>query len=343
MLNVAYSCGDTYSEYACISMLSLFDNNKDIDYIQVFVTDLGISEKNRKRLITVAEQYGRSITFIQQDDELIRDYLGQKIPLHGGNLATYGKLLASRVYPEWVEKLLFIDADTLVVGSLTEIEKLDMKGYLVAAVPGVDIYANLKADKEGELLRKRQIYFNCGVVIINLKEWNETELLSKFQEAIQQGYTDMKDQSMLNYSIPDSKLLRLHLKYNCSVHSFPDCAKKFWQKHLYPCSAQEVEEAYAAPIIIHYKWVKGRPWFHECINTKKDDYLYYKRLSPFRESAELSIFTDGFLSNTKGLKMLLHKLYFATYQTHIGSIVFVIRRVFRMRKHSFTEVDRRKS
>ena len=56
-MNVAYSTSDLYSELAATSIASLLENSKDVDEINVYVIDIGISEKHRQDLLDLAAAY----------------------------------------------------------------------------------------------------------------------------------------------------------------------------------------------------------------------------------------------------------------------------------------------
>ena len=62
-MNCAYSFMDNYAQHAGLSILSLFDNNKEADEINVYVLDNHIGEKNYKNLEQIAAQYRRKNHF----------------------------------------------------------------------------------------------------------------------------------------------------------------------------------------------------------------------------------------------------------------------------------------
>ena len=48
-MNIVYSADDNYARHAGISIMSLLDNNKISDIINIYIIDNGISEENRKK------------------------------------------------------------------------------------------------------------------------------------------------------------------------------------------------------------------------------------------------------------------------------------------------------
>ena len=64
ILNVMYLTDNNYVVFAGVSIISLFENNKDIENINVYVIDDSISEKNKKIYLDIANKYKRNIIFL---------------------------------------------------------------------------------------------------------------------------------------------------------------------------------------------------------------------------------------------------------------------------------------
>lgn len=62
-MNIVYSASDLYSSLAGISLTSIFENNKWADEINVFVMDNGIGIENKDKLYSLANKYGRKLSF----------------------------------------------------------------------------------------------------------------------------------------------------------------------------------------------------------------------------------------------------------------------------------------
>ena len=107
---------------------------------------------------------------------------------------TLYRLLLPSLLPASVDKVLYLDADTLVCGSLERLYANDLKGRLVAAV--VD---------EGAIERKRQLgfeetegYFNAGVLLLNLAEIRAADLESRWLRMVNETQYIWPDQDILN-------------------------------------------------------------------------------------------------------------------------------------------------
>lgn len=100
-------------------------------------------------------------------------------PNYGGLLSLSGsKLTYARLEPEKYTKakdrLIWLDSDMIVLGSLEPLWNLDFEGMPVAAALNVWGNPNNPADKKP--------YFNAGLLVFNLKLWEEEKLSEKMLE-----------------------------------------------------------------------------------------------------------------------------------------------------------------
>ena len=64
-MNVLYTCDDNYVWLMGISTISLFENNKTIEDLQVYLLGDNISQENKDKLKKIGDQYGRKIQVIE--------------------------------------------------------------------------------------------------------------------------------------------------------------------------------------------------------------------------------------------------------------------------------------
>ena len=63
-MEILYSSSDSYASLTGISILSLLENNKTDEEINIYIMDNCISEENKKKLRYVVESYGKNIYFV---------------------------------------------------------------------------------------------------------------------------------------------------------------------------------------------------------------------------------------------------------------------------------------
>lgn len=278
VLNCAYSFMDNYAQHAGLSILSLFDNNKEADEINVYVLDNKIGKENHARLDSLAKDYGRNIIYVDLDE------LSKKMDVDTHFCrSTYGKLFLAQI--KEVDVMLTFDCDTIVSGSLLELLDVDMTNTLFAGVQ--DTVNPYFVHKIG--LSDADRYLNCGgVILLNLKLWREWGIEDKCIDYVKSfdGNPPFVDQGTINCICKDHKKV-LPPEYNLinPMFMFPveKIKKLFKMKEYY--SQQEIENAKKHPVVIHFTGeLYNRPWFANCDHPLKNVYLDYLAKSPWKDN-----------------------------------------------------------
>lgn len=89
---------------------------------------------------------------------------------------TYGRLYMAKVLKKETDRFLYLDADTMVIRPLTGLFQLDMTGKAMGAVSERPKDA---AYRGGYLKLKNGKYFNDGIMIINIPEWEKQGITEK--------------------------------------------------------------------------------------------------------------------------------------------------------------------
>lgn len=277
ILNCAYSFMDNYAQHAGLSILSLFDNNKEADEINVYIIEYGIGDENKERLKTIAQNYNRNIYFVDLEN------ISKKMNVETNFCrSTYGKLFLSQI--ENVDLMLTFDCDTIVSGSLLELLNVDMTNTLVAGVQDtVNPYFVYKIG-----LTDADRYINCGgVILLNLALWRKMRIEDKCIDYVKSfdGNPPFVDQGTINHICKDYKKI-LNPQYNVInpmfMFSVEKIKKLFNMKTYY--TQQEIDYAKINPKVIHYTGeLYNRPWFLNCDHPLKDVYIDYLRKSPWKD------------------------------------------------------------
>ena len=67
-MDILYSSSDSYAFLTGISILSLLENNKGCEAIHIYIMDNHIAEENKIKLASIAERYGRELSFVPMPD-----------------------------------------------------------------------------------------------------------------------------------------------------------------------------------------------------------------------------------------------------------------------------------
>lgn len=257
MKHFAFCVNDAYVPYIAVTIKSIRVHHPDEELVFHILTD-GVSEKNRARLQDeVADDPGVSCHIITVDrSKVCRLRKGKQ------HESVWYRVLLPEYLSDDVHRILFLDADTLVTGSLDALFELDLDGRSVA---GCLDPLSFNADTFERLEYDPALKYLCaGVLMINLDYWREHGL----EERIIAFATDQAerlrfwDQDAVNYVCRDTKLV-LPLRYGVmSCFFWPAWVGRIGSK-------EELRECLLDPAIIHFAgnapWKKelSRMLFHE--------------------------------------------------------------------------------
>lgn len=284
-LNILYSCDDNYAPFCGTSMTSLFLNNNEIENMAVWVVDDGISETNKEKLLKTGKKYNRVVHFINSD-KMKRFVQEAGMPRYHHSYATYYRFLAPRFLPDELERILYIDSDAIVTGSLKELITINLEDKCVGAVRDY-LAGDLKTIRVG--FDKDEDYFNAGVLLIDLAKWKERSYEEKIIHHIKYvraNYT-LADQDLLNIILRQDKKI-ISPRYNLMpfnvMYSDKSYFKVFDGKYY---SAEELEDARKHPAILHlFRVLGGQPWIkgiHHPYNKHFDKYMKKSEWSDYKK------------------------------------------------------------
>lgn len=133
-MNVYLTTGRKNYKYAYVAIQSLFENNPDAE-IYLYIVSEDLEEADLAHEYALAETYGNHIIILRFDEEVA----GRHIQVHAddhwpiGTMSSYW--LFHELLPEDVDRILVIESDTVIVGDLSEIYRMDFDGAY-AICPG---------------------------------------------------------------------------------------------------------------------------------------------------------------------------------------------------------------
>ncbi len=281
-LHVLYACDDNYAPFAGISMYSLFANNRDLAHICVYLVEDHVSKENKARLCRGAEAFGRELVLVDAT-AIVEKIKKLNIPSYRGSYTTNFRMFFHTFIPESVERLLYIDCDTLVTGSLAPLLSLDLHGNAVGVVRDslttvYKTYIGMAEDDD---------YFNAGVTLIDVDEWKRqgiTDKLLHHIQSIRSRYCN-PDQDLLNLVLKDSKyILPPEYNFQPSHRAFSDRDYFAAYPHKRYYSSQELEHARQNPKILHtYRFLGDFPWHAGNLHPDTPLFDHYMRQSLWRD------------------------------------------------------------
>lgn len=275
-MNIVYASDNGFAEYLGISMLSLFESNKECEEITVYVLDDGISDDNRGYIESITKSYSRSVFFI--------DVRGIAVPpeveSERWSKSAFTRLYLRELLSGDIKKVLYLDCDIIINSSVEEFYNTELDNCYCAGVRDCvsrHYLRNLDIKDEG-------VYFNSGVLLINLERWNIDEFMSFFRS--HKEILKYPDQDVIN-GVCCENVIIADLKYNCYTAMFDFSYKDLmiFRKPSVYYTEEEVRKAKEAPSIVHFttSFLSLRPWIEGCQHEYADKWIEYKMKSPWAD------------------------------------------------------------
>lgn len=261
-MHLLYASNDAYVPYLAASVCSLCEHNKQEKSITFHIMSLGINEENRLKLSGMIHKYGRKLVIYELGD--VTEKIRFTVDTKGFDISVLARLFVGSTLPEQIDRVLYLDCDTIVLDSLHELFCTDLEGYLLGAVGEPTVTKSRKASLG---MDPAALYVNSGVILFHLSFWRtenaEKTVLDYY--ASKGGALTAPDQDAINGAF-QGRIKELSPRYNYgSIEIY------YPYKTLKKISAPVpyiTEECYNAakqkPAIIHFlgeerPWGKGRP------------------------------------------------------------------------------------
>lgn len=255
-IKVAFCFDENLIMQVQVAIASLLDSvreeNIHYDIYCICTKEAGKVKEYLEHIIEVRDQESTMYLYC------VENPYGNSYEVRGISTGTYLRLMLHRLLPE-VDKILYMDVDVLVCGSLLPIWQEKFCGQVLAAVKGA---VNLSDKWEWNSDRpywklledQRGNYINAGVTLMNLQEIRCLQLERQWNELAKEKLY-YQDQDILNITC-QNKILYLPPKYNRLAYMDDNDYNRFVEEGIF--SVKECEEALHSPIIIHY--AGDKPW-----------------------------------------------------------------------------------
>lgn len=279
-MNILYTVNDKFVPQAAAGICSVCVNNREAEKIHFYVFSLGITSQNKIELRQLAKTYKRDITIIEIKD--IQEYLDFEFDTLGWNRVILARLFMSKILPESVERIIYMDGDTIVRGSLKELWELDLQGKTL----GMSIEPTANRGRKKELGLETRYYYNSGVLLVDLKRWRQIraeELMVDFYKK-KNGNLFAADQDIINGALKD-EICPILPKYNfCNIYyQYPYWFLRKLLKPLEYFLESQFVESLNNPIIIHFLG-EERPWRRGNTHRYQNEYKKYLGMTKWKDS-----------------------------------------------------------
>lgn len=321
---ILYQFNEKYAPYAGVSMTSLLYNNKAAEFIYIYVLGEGLSEASVDKLTRLVMSYGRKIIFVDTT-ELVDKMKKLNMPTYRGSYAANMRLFVSEIVGLGDEddsaknagegnRLLYLDADTIVTGDLRDFYNSEIKTVgMVYDVLGCDHKYSIGLGTEDG-------YYNSGVILYDLDKWRQNDYTGKIIDHVinVRAQYPSPDQDLLNVVLAGD-ITALPFEYNFQPHFEVYDYDKFMKLYNpYPFYTKaEAEMAKHKPMIIHaYRYIGEFCWHRGNVHPFNDVFDKYLAMSTFDDYVKEP--SDG------GLTIKIEKIMYKVLPKSIFIRIFKI-------------------
>ncbi len=284
IIPVVFAADDSYAPMLATTIKSMLVNASEEFHYDIIVLTREMSRANQEAIRQLAMQTRTARVVFLFVDRLI-DVQDLETNNPHISVETYYRFLIQDTLPDY-DKVLYLDADLIVKGDVSELFAVDLGDNMLAAVRDVDYLGNLNLTDTGRFAYSKSVlgmddpydYFQAGVLVLNTKVLREEIPVATWIEHAQNNCYIYNDQDILNAQC-EGRVVYLDPSWNV-MHDGCGRIDKVCRHAPIP-----VYEAYASARthekIIHYAGPE-KPWnIPDC--DRIADYWEYARMTPYYE------------------------------------------------------------
>lgn len=290
-VHIGYGVDNNFMRGMMTSIVSFCLNNEKINFCFHIITN-NISEKNKIRLKQIAKQYKINISIYIIDINTFKNFpVFVHLPI-----SMYFRFILPILLTN-VNKLFYIDADIICIKKANDLFNINLEENIIGAIPDQN-------DERNDILGlKNHVYFNSGMLVINVNKWNEIKFLEIATKLVMNNYKLFKfpDQDILNI-ILSHKVKYLDTIFNCFV-DYRNCRTSIKNEDI---------------VLLHFSALP-KPWNIAWSISKVSNkfnrnlYAYYEEKTPWKNIPlskpktykEISAYIKGLYNNKKYLKLFI--------------------------------------
>lgn len=278
---VFYQFNENYAPYAGTSITSLLENNRQAEAITIYLLLENVSDDSRERLKALVQSYGRELVFAESG-ALLQKAEGLGIPQYRGSSAANLRLFFPDTLPPQ-GRLLYLDSDTIITGSLEPLFEADLGHNWLGMVRD-----SMTGDYPAALgFGPEEPYCNSGMVLFDLPAWHKN--------ACGQRIVDHVKKVRAAYPNPDQDLLNVVFRGHIAVlgpeYNFQPCHRAYSDRAFFAergarsyYTEAELKNARLHPVVLHtYRFLGEFPWHKNNLHPDSRVFDAYLAQSPWKD------------------------------------------------------------
>lgn len=265
-ISIVLASDDNFALPLSVTIASLLQNAKSRRLINIYVIDGGISAAHRQKISDIiASKDFATICFLSVNNEDFAHF-----PLTQGfqTIATYYRLRLPSLLPV-LPKVIYLDADIVVDGDISELWDTEMGDYPLWAVE--EPYIHNKNRLHHLDMEEGSSYFNAGILVMNLAWMRLHRMEEKFVHYVttHRQHLKFQDQDVLNGCFSG-----LWGALPPHWNKMPFLFQRYQKYRCY--GPVQLKKSRKQKGIIHYNGAV-KPWMLKCIDPRRFFYTHYAK------------------------------------------------------------------
>ena len=213
------------------TLLYSVDENTS-SFVDAYIIYDNLSEKSLKKLTALNDIFSTvKVQMVRVPDKQQEKINKISLENNGLPVTSCYRFILADLLPS-LDRIIYLDIDTLVLGDLTELWRINLEGNFIGATKDALPYSDMNASQR--FIFEKEMYFNSGVLLIDLNIFRECKISNKLIDfAINTvSYCRYGDQDILNYYFSGTLKL-LDVIWNCGREFMDGIEDKIKIVHFY--------------------------------------------------------------------------------------------------------------
>lgn len=282
IINIVFNTDKNYTEYTKVAILSALDSKNKNSVYNIHILCVDIPQSKEKEFKLLANDFEnvnvKTIPLNLSKLKGIGEYDVEN-PITRTDLF---KFFMPDIFQD-LDKILYIDGDTLILKDLSKLYNTDISDKYLGAVKGPYFHQKMMEDKNGLYSFEKYYTYNCGVILFNLKKLREDNIKEKLiKQKSEDNNKEFVTQTAYNEVIPLNEIKQLSPIYNFygsyDKRDFRiyNVKKAYLPYTLFVFSLKQFSKK---AVIVHY-WGQNKPWSENNVLFADKWWYYAKRINP---------------------------------------------------------------
>lgn len=277
IIHIAFITDENFAFPTGVALASLQKNRNKLSQYQIYVMCNNVPDDIKKRFLSYnCNNFSIYIYDLEGFGEL--DSIEQRTE-HVSKTAMF-KFKLPELFPN-IEKLLYLDGDILILDDLEELYNTNIEGYYVAAIKDIAPVIEYKPNVGRKLnLPENYIYFNSGVMLLNLELMREHNISEHLITYRKNGKNYFMDQDAFNVVL-GARVKEIPVRFNNMI-TIHKRFTRFQIAKFYGIPQSNVGTTQVKNAVILHLTSKFKPWKYN-LPYYTELFSSYQRNSPFQD------------------------------------------------------------